>query len=159
MRNWALFSKKNRKWCPLPKKTIMVKGTKYLPATKTREVQLIAPSPIFHNHLCSAHLIYQYVSQCMSNTVHMHVSSEMNSCNIKINITYNHNSRILSQLLTRVVVIDVTIRERISYTGWPRSYHKYILQITQPSQYRYAKLHYSFAVTSGSPSIWYFYQA
>ena len=38
-------------------------------------------------------------------------------------------------------------------TGWPRSYRKYILQITQPSQYVYAKLQYRFAVTSGSPSI------
>ena len=39
-------------------------------------------------------------------------------------------------------------------TGWSRSYRKCILQITQPSQYRYAKLQYStvFAVTSGSPS-------
>ena len=27
------------------------------------------------------------------------------------------------------------------------------MQITQPSQYRYAKLQYRFAVTSGSPSI------
>ena len=26
------------------------------------------------------------------------------------------------------------------YTGWPRSYRKYILQITQPSQHGYAKL-------------------
>ena len=32
-----------------------------------------------------------------------------------------------------------------AHTGWPRSYRKYILQITHPSQYRYA-------VTSGSPS-------
>ena len=31
-----------------------------------------------------------------------------------------------------------------------KSYRKYILQITQPSQYRYAKLQYRFAVTSGS---------
>ena len=38
------------------------------------------------------------------------------------------------------------------YTRWPRSYRKYILQITQPSQYRYPKLQYRFAVTSGSPS-------
>ena len=38
-------------------------------------------------------------------------------------------------------------------TGWPRSYSKYILQITQPSQYRYAKLQYIFAVTSVSPSM------
>ena len=37
-------------------------------------------------------------------------------------------------------------------TGWPRSYRKYILQIKQPSQHRYAKLQYRFAVTSGSPS-------
>ena len=37
-------------------------------------------------------------------------------------------------------------------TGWPRSYRKYILQITQHSQYGYAKLQYRFAVTSGSPS-------
>ena len=37
-------------------------------------------------------------------------------------------------------------------TGWPRSYRKYILQITQPSQYGYAKLQYRFAVTSLSPS-------
>ena len=42
------------------------------------------------------------------------------------------------------------------YTGRPRSYRKYIQQITQPSQYGYAKLQYRFAVTSGSPStiIW-----
>ena len=38
------------------------------------------------------------------------------------------------------------------YTGWPRSYRKYILQITQPTRYGYAKLQYSFAVTSWSPS-------
>ena len=38
------------------------------------------------------------------------------------------------------------------YSGWPRSYCKYILRITQPSQYGYAKLQYRFAVTSGSPS-------
>ena len=38
------------------------------------------------------------------------------------------------------------------HTGWPRSYRKYILQITQPSQYRYAKLQHRLAVTSGSPS-------
>ena len=38
------------------------------------------------------------------------------------------------------------------YTGWPSSYRKYILKITQPSQYRYAKLQYRFVVTSGSPS-------
>ena len=37
-------------------------------------------------------------------------------------------------------------------TGWSISYRKYILQITQPSQYRYAKLQYRFAVISGSPS-------
>ena len=36
--------------------------------------------------------------------------------------------------------------------GWSKSYRKYILQITQPSQYRYAKLQYRFAVISGSPS-------
>ena len=38
------------------------------------------------------------------------------------------------------------------HTGSPRSYRKHILQITQPSQYRYAKLQYRFAVTSGSTS-------
>ena len=38
------------------------------------------------------------------------------------------------------------------HTGWARNYRKYILQITQPSQYRFAKLKYRFAVTSGSPS-------
>ena len=37
-------------------------------------------------------------------------------------------------------------------TGWSISYRKYILKITQPSQYRYAKLQYRFAVISGSPS-------
>ena len=42
------------------------------------------------------------------------------------------------------------------YTGWPRSYRKYIEQITQPSQYGYAKLQHIFAVTSGSPSIYVF---
>ena len=40
-----------------------------------------------------------------------------------------------------------------SLTGWPRSYSKYIFQIAQPSQYRYANLQNRFAVTSGSPSI------
>ena len=40
------------------------------------------------------------------------------------------------------------------HTGWPRSYCKYILQIPQPSQYRYAKLQYKFAVTSGPLSKW-----
>ena len=40
-------------------------------------------------------------------------------------------------------------------TGWPRSYRIYILQITQNSQYRYADLKYTFAVTSGSPSSMY----
>ena len=39
-------------------------------------------------------------------------------------------------------------------TGWPRSYRNHILQITQPSQYRYAKLQYRFAVTFWSPSRW-----
>ena len=33
------------------------------------------------------------------------------------------------------------------------SYRKYILQIKQPSQYKYTKLQYSFAVISGAPSI------
>ena len=45
------------------------------------------------------------------------------------------------------------VRLRYFDTGWPRSYRKYILQITQPSLYGYAKLHYRFAVTSGSPSM------
>ena len=36
--------------------------------------------------------------------------------------------------------------------GDPEVTEKYILQITQPSQYRYAKLQYRFAVTSWSPS-------
>ena len=44
------------------------------------------------------------------------------------------------------------IHRYIYTTGWPRSYRKYILQITQPSQYGYAKLQYRFAVTSGSSS-------
>ena len=43
-------------------------------------------------------------------------------------------------------------KRSIPITGWPRSYRKYLLQITQPSQYRYANLQYRFAVTSGSPS-------
>ena len=37
-------------------------------------------------------------------------------------------------------------------TGWPRSYRKYILQITKTSLNRYEKLQYRFAVNSGSPS-------
>ena len=45
------------------------------------------------------------------------------------------------------------MRKLVSYTGWPRIYCKYILQITQPFQYRYAKSQYRFAVISGSPSI------
>ena len=47
----------------------------------------------------------------------------------------------------------IYIQGYIAFTGWPRSYRKYILQITQTSQYRYAKLQYRFSVTSGSPSI------
>ena len=39
-----------------------------------------------------------------------------------------------------------------THTGEPRSYRNYILQITQPSKYSYARLQYIFAVTSGSPS-------
>ena len=39
-----------------------------------------------------------------------------------------------------------------------RSCRKYILQITQLSKYRYAKLQYRFAVTPGSPSTIYGYQ-
>ena len=34
----------------------------------------------------------------------------------------------------------------VQCTGWPRKYRIYILQITQPSQYRYAKFQYRFAV-------------
>ena len=37
-------------------------------------------------------------------------------------------------------------------TDWPRSYRKLKLQITQPSQYRNAKLQYRCAVISGSTS-------
>ena len=40
----------------------------------------------------------------------------------------------------------------LTATGWPRSSRKYILKITQPSQYGYAKLQYRFAVTAGSSS-------
>ena len=56
---------------------------------------------------------------------------------------------------------SMTIREKITQplsailfllTGWSISYRKCILQITHPSQYRYAKLQYRFAVISGSPS-------
>ena len=47
---------------------------------------------------------------------------------------------------------SVTLQSVKTCTGWPRSYRKYKMQITQPSQYRYAKLQYRFAVTSGSPS-------
>ena len=44
--------------------------------------------------------------------------------------------------------------DRDPTTGSPRSYRngKYMLQITQPFQYKYAKLQYRFAVTSGAPS-------
>ena len=44
-------------------------------------------------------------------------------------------------------------KKRYKCIRWPRSYRKYILQITQPFQSRYAKLQYRFAVTTGSPSI------
>ena len=37
-------------------------------------------------------------------------------------------------------------------TGWPISYRKYILQITQPSQCKVTKLQYRFVVISGAPS-------
>ena len=52
-------------------------------------------------------------------------------------------------LYVEIYVLDI---QTFGHTGWPRSYRKYILQITQPSQYRYTKLQYRFAVTSGSPS-------
>ena len=39
-------------------------------------------------------------------------------------------------------------------TGWPKSYRNYILQITQPSQYRYSILQYRFAVISGQYCKW-----
>ena len=75
-----------------------------------------------------------------------------------------HLSRTLLQLWTIAHKMQVKIRPSCTLfwtyasdcrtiTGWPRSYRKYILQTTQPSQYRYAKLKYIFAVTSGSPSI------
>ena len=38
-------------------------------------------------------------------------------------------------------------------TGWSISYHKSILQITQPSQYRYMQLRYRSAVISGNIKI------
>ena len=52
------------------------------------------------------------------------------------------------------ILLQKRIQKKIKarYTGWPRSYRKYILQITQPSQYGYAKLQYRCAVTSGSSS-------
>ena len=47
--------------------------------------------------------------------------------------------------------VSLTIPHAI-YTGYPISYRKYILKITQPSQYEYTKLQYRFAVISGAPS-------
>ena len=45
------------------------------------------------------------------------------------------------------------LRKFILFTGCPISYHKYILQITRPSQNKYTKLQYRFAVISEAPSI------
>ena len=39
------------------------------------------------------------------------------------------------------------------YTGCPISYRQYILKVTQPSQYKYKKIRYRFAVIPRSPSI------
>ena len=63
-------------------------------------------------------------------------------------------------LIINIVVIgtvnQLLLRCKQTHTGWPKSYRKYILQITQPSQYRYAKLQHKYAVTSGSPSIFFY---
>ena len=56
-------------------------------------------------------------------------------------------------LTDQITEIAPYVRTYFWGTGWPGSYRKYILQITQPSQYRYAKLRYRFAVTCGSPSM------
>ena len=53
----------------------------------------------------------------------------------------------------RLKKLKLCLTSNSCYTWWPRSYRKYILQITQHSQYRYAKLQYRFAVIYGSPSI------
>ena len=47
------------------------------------------------------------------------------------------------------------IRFKAPYTdtGCPISYRKYILQITQPTKYKYTKLQNRFAVISGAPSM------
>ena len=47
---------------------------------------------------------------------------------------------------------QLILKNHDANTGWSISYRKYILKITQPSQYRYAKLQFRFAVISGSPS-------
>ena len=70
-----------------------------------------------------------------------------------INVTYDFYFHI-SCIQPNIPYTSYTVCPRSlidTYTGWPRSYRKYLLQITQPSQYGYAKLQYRFAVTSGSP--------
>ena len=59
-----------------------------------------------------------------------------------------------NNLLYRTEKNEFMLKFIIWGTGWSISYRKYILQITKPSRYRYAKLQYRFAVISGSPSRW-----
>ena len=59
----------------------------------------------------------------------------------------------LIYVVSSQICIFCTTSECNEPTGWPRRYRKYILQITQPSQYRYTKSPYRFAVTAGWPII------
>ena len=63
----------------------------------------------------------------------------------------------IEKILTSILRADFNIKVCLAkliknVTGWPKSYRKYILKITQPPQYGYAKSQYRFSVTSGSPS-------
>ena len=78
---------------------------------------------------------------------------------ISIKIAQSHREQItmmkqINDIIKETRQCIIVHMRHIKYgdTGWPSCYRKYILQITQPSQYGYAKFQYRFAVTSGSPS-------
>ena len=61
--------------------------------------------------------------------------------------------KLVQRRKTKKNLTQLKIDARYPNTGWPRSYRRYLLQISQPSQYGYVKLQYRFAVNSGSPSM------
>ena len=58
----------------------------------------------------------------------------------------------MCQLVKGEGTISIYLLSLSIYLLGDQGYRKYILLITQPSQYRYAKLQYRYAVISGSPS-------